>query len=95
LAHALNAVAVETGRGWRLAKEKASRKIDGIVALSFACLDAVERAPVKPTRTYVPQGRFPTQLDRGGVGDYRPALRRHVGIFGAVSNPPNSSKGCS
>lgn len=39
--HALNAVAVETGRGWRLAKEKASRKVDGVVALSFACLDAV------------------------------------------------------
>jgi phage terminase large subunit-like protein len=43
--HALNAVAVETARGWRLAKEKASRKIDGIAALSFACLDAVARAP--------------------------------------------------
>jgi phage terminase large subunit-like protein len=40
--HALNAAAVETARGWRLAKEKASRKIDGVVALSFAALDAVE-----------------------------------------------------
>ena len=41
--HVLNAVAVETSRGWRLAKEKASKKIDAAVALSFACLDAVER----------------------------------------------------
>jgi len=41
--HALNAVAVETARGWRLSKEKASRKIDAVVALSFAALDALER----------------------------------------------------
>ena len=43
--HALAAVAVETGRGWRLAKEKASRKIAAVVALSFACLDTLERQP--------------------------------------------------
>jgi len=34
--HVLNAVAVETPRGFRLAKEKTSRKIDGAVALSMA-----------------------------------------------------------
>src|SRR5207302_5085149 len=28
--HALNSVAVDSGRGWRLAKEKSSRKIDGL-----------------------------------------------------------------
>jgi phage terminase large subunit-like protein len=38
--HALNAVAVNSGRGWRIAKEKSSRKIDGVAALSFACVDA-------------------------------------------------------
>jgi hypothetical protein len=43
--HALNAVAIETARGWRLAKEKSSSKIDGLAALSFACLDAIERQP--------------------------------------------------
>jgi phage terminase large subunit-like protein len=43
--HALNAVAVDTGRGWRLAKEKASRKIDALAALSFAALDAIEQRP--------------------------------------------------
>jgi hypothetical protein len=41
---ALNAVAVETGRGWRLAKEKASRKIDGMVALAMAVHTAIEEA---------------------------------------------------
>jgi phage terminase large subunit-like protein len=41
--HALNAVAIDTGRGWRLAKEKSSRKVDGVVALSFAALSAIKR----------------------------------------------------
>jgi len=41
--HALGAVAIETGRGWRIAKERASRKVDGVVALSFAALAAVTR----------------------------------------------------
>jgi len=39
---ALNTVAIENPRGWRIAKERASRKIDAIVALSMAsvaCLD--------------------------------------------------------
>ena len=38
--HVMNAVAIETPRGWRLAKEKSTRKIDGAVALSFACVGA-------------------------------------------------------
>lgn len=42
--HALNAVAVETARGLRLAKEKASRKIDALAALSFACVDVTGRS---------------------------------------------------
>ncbi|MGH2358946.1 MAG: hypothetical protein ACRDGM_00145 [bacterium] len=41
-AQALNTVAVESSRGWRIAKEKASKKIDAIVALSMACLAAIE-----------------------------------------------------
>ncbi len=58
--HVLNAVAVESGRGWRLAKEKASRKIDGCVALSFACLDAVEHGgEVVPMRVYVSRDLTP------------------------------------
>src|SRR5581483_754543 len=46
--HVLNAVAVETARGWRLAKEKASRKIDAAVALSFACMGEFEAAASAP-----------------------------------------------
>jgi phage terminase large subunit-like protein len=38
--HVLNAASVETSRGFRLAKEKGSLKIDGAVALSFACAAA-------------------------------------------------------
>jgi phage terminase large subunit-like protein len=37
-------VALEGARGWRIAKEKASHKIDSIVALAQACLGAVESA---------------------------------------------------
>ena len=46
--HILNSVVVESPRGWRLAKEKASRKIDAAVALSFAVSAAVSgsRTPV-------------------------------------------------
>ena len=33
---ALNTIAVENPRGWRIAKEKASKKIDAIVALAMA-----------------------------------------------------------
>jgi phage terminase large subunit-like protein len=35
-------VAVETSRGWRIAKEKARHKIDLVVALAQACLGAVQ-----------------------------------------------------
>lgn len=38
---ALSTVAVENPRGWRIAKEKASRKIDAIVALAMACCAAM------------------------------------------------------
>jgi phage terminase large subunit-like protein len=67
--HALNAVAVETPRGWRLAKEKASRKVDGVVALSFANLSAVERR-LYPTEPPI-IGRsmmHPLERDLGGGG---------------------------
>ena len=35
--HALNAVSIETPRGWKLAKDKATRKIDLLIALAMAC----------------------------------------------------------
>ena len=34
-------MAVENRRGWRIAKEKASKKIDAIVALAMACVAAM------------------------------------------------------
>jgi hypothetical protein len=34
-------VAIENPRGWRIAKEKASKKIDAIVALAMACCAAM------------------------------------------------------
>jgi phage terminase large subunit-like protein len=39
---ALNTVAIESVRGWKIAKEKSSKKVDAIVALAMACLAAVE-----------------------------------------------------
>jgi phage terminase large subunit-like protein len=39
---ALNAVALETPRGFRLAKERTSRKVDGVVALAMAIFTAIE-----------------------------------------------------
>jgi phage terminase large subunit-like protein len=45
---ALNAVAIESPRGFRIAKEKASKKIDAIVALAMACVAALD-APVHAT----------------------------------------------
>ncbi len=39
-------VAIETSRGWRIAKEKASHKIDSIVALAQAALGAVQQGQV-------------------------------------------------
>ena len=40
--HATHATAVESTRGWRISKQKAANKIDGIVALAMATLQAVQ-----------------------------------------------------
>ena len=50
-AQALSTVAVESPRGFRLAKEKAGKKIDLIVALSMACLAALDEPPSAPPLT--------------------------------------------
>jgi phage terminase large subunit-like protein len=54
--HALNTVAVEGPRGWRIAKEKASRKIDAIVALAMASVAAIEGKNVAQVRMVKLQG---------------------------------------
>jgi phage terminase large subunit-like protein len=41
-------VAIETSRGWRIAKEKASHKIDVVVALGMAALGAVQQGQDGP-----------------------------------------------
>jgi phage terminase large subunit-like protein len=41
------AVALETTRGWRIAKEKTSHKIDVVVALGMAALGAVSQGEIK------------------------------------------------
>jgi hypothetical protein len=41
-----HAVAKETGRGWRITKEKRRYKVDAVVALAAACLGAEKEGPV-------------------------------------------------
>lgn len=50
-AQALATVAVESPRGFRLAKGTAGRKIDGIVALSLACIAALDEPAEPPPLT--------------------------------------------
>ncbi len=67
--HALNAVAKETPRGWRIAKEKTSRKIDLVVALAMAALDSEQRPARTASVADIEVVRTPYQFarwDRGG-----------------------------
>jgi phage terminase large subunit-like protein len=61
------AVALETSRGWRIAKEKQSAKIDVVVALAMAALGAVQ------------QGQAPAKMEFYSVRDY---LARREGSIG-------------
>jgi phage terminase large subunit-like protein len=71
--HVRNAVAVETPRGFRLAKEKTSRFIDGAVALSQAHYGAMA------TGAYVPAINSPTQKSRWNIGHADPRESRQLG----------------
>jgi phage terminase large subunit-like protein len=51
-AQPLNVVAVESSRGYRLAKEKATKKIDAMVALSMACVEALNAPKYVPARLW-------------------------------------------
>lgn len=51
-AQALHTVAVENPRGFRIAKEKASKKIDAIVACSMACVAALDAPAYVPVRLW-------------------------------------------
>jgi phage terminase large subunit-like protein len=48
------AVALETSRGWRIAKEKQSHKIDVVVALAMAALGAVRQGQAVQKYEYTP-----------------------------------------
>ena len=45
---ALNTVAIESARGFRIAKERASKKIDLIAALSLACVACLDQPQYVP-----------------------------------------------
>jgi phage terminase large subunit-like protein len=70
---ALNTVAVESPRGWRLAKERASRKIDAIVALAMACVAAMEAVPRGPHDYGISVGDSDFAEPPAAVGPWRPA----------------------
>jgi phage terminase large subunit-like protein len=55
-------VALETSRGWRIAKEKASHKIDVVVALAQACLGAVQQGQVDSGVDFAFQARAQAQF---------------------------------
>jgi hypothetical protein len=69
------AVAKETPRGWRIAKEKATHKIDCVVALAMAALHAVEQGQRDgPILLHDPCGVVP-RLDPVMIGELtNPAL---------------------
>ena len=46
--HAAHCVAVESTRGWRISKTNAANKIDSIVALAMATLQAVQNRDIDP-----------------------------------------------
>jgi Terminase large subunit, ATPase domain/Terminase large subunit, endonuclease domain len=68
-------IAIETTRGWRIAKEKASHKIDVVVALAMAALGAVQKGePVEqvdiglPVSVGAPAGWSIGMPVHGGLG---------------------------
>jgi phage terminase large subunit-like protein len=57
------AVALETSRGWRIAKEKQSHKIDVVVALAMAALGAVHQGQQVVEFAYTPAPRVERRFD--------------------------------
>lgn len=64
-------VAVETSRGWRIAKEKASHKIDVVVALAMAALAAVQSGQQQTGFVAVPIF-IASGPAGGGIENWRP-----------------------
>jgi hypothetical protein len=61
-------VAIETARGWRIAKEKQSHKIDVVIALAQAALGAVRQGQLRVEFGYIgapkADGLFVSRLGR-------------------------------
>jgi hypothetical protein len=82
------AVAVETARGWRIAKEKASHKIDAVVALAIACHAAVSmREPDEPP-IVMPFFHGKNSGDIGHGVDFMPAASEPAPAPAEPSWPP-------
>ncbi|HZS53053.1 MAG TPA: terminase TerL endonuclease subunit [Bryobacteraceae bacterium] len=63
------AVAIETGRGWRISKQVASHKIDIVIALAQAALGAVQMGQQDFTISYTPVATPPSVWDGHFAGD--------------------------
>src|SRR5262249_27486609 len=76
-------IALETPRGWRLAKEKTSHKIDVVVALAMASLAAVEQSQRGHVVTVAPVIITAPYGDRFGnvLGDTDAAYAAASGLY--------------
>jgi hypothetical protein len=92
-AHALATVGVETSRGFRVAKEKASQKIDAIVALAMACVAATDVFTAEAARAaQVAAAMDPRQIAREerAIHEAMPVMKdlhqRHGEPYGGWGN---------
>jgi phage terminase large subunit-like protein len=72
-------VALETSRGWRIAKEKAAHKIDVVVALAQACLGAVQGGQRREPEVSVALGRIVVGAREPSTSARREAFWRLMG----------------
>ncbi len=85
---ALSTVAVESSRGWRIAKEKASRKIDAIVALAMAVTAAVSLRGVPAPPLEIVGGAGLPEAPEGPMPETLEAMLRSIDDeFGADDDP--------
>lgn len=87
----LQTVASESGRGWKLSKEKQSHKIDVVVALSMAALAAVRKLGFNPMRTAT-FGTSPAEalwelFGKGGTHDQDDLPAWDLGFTGLDGKP--------
>jgi phage terminase large subunit-like protein len=83
---ASRAIAIETARGWRIAKEKQSHKIDVIVALGMAAHVAAAPAYEAPQPQFGTYGRCGETNHLGQVGGFSNAQ-----AYGGVPGQPEST----